>query len=118
MVLGHEVVGTVVSYGPEATGSPPRVRRSPCTRPPPCGHCPECADGRANVCRDTRYLGSAARFPHVQGGFAARLVVACGAAAGAAGRAGAAPGRARRAAGGGAARGAAGRGRWPAGMCW
>ncbi|MEU1162525.1 L-idonate 5-dehydrogenase [Streptomyces sp. NPDC005921] len=68
MVLGHEVVGTAVT-GPLA-GRPVAVH--PAT---PCGRCPECADGRRNVCRDTRYLGSAARFPHVQGGFAARLAV-------------------------------------------
>ncbi len=74
MVLGHEVVGTVVSYGPGATGPAPgtAVAVHPAT---PCGVCPECAGGRANVCRDTRYLGSAARFPHVQGGFAGRVVV-------------------------------------------
>lgn len=41
----------------------------------PCDACPECVAGRRNVCRDTRYLGSAARFPHVQGGFAAHMVV-------------------------------------------
>ncbi|MET8766929.1 L-idonate 5-dehydrogenase [Streptomyces sp. NPDC004658] len=77
MVLGHEVVGTVVSYGPGATGPAPgtAVAVHPAT---PCGACPECADGRANVCRDTRYLGSAARFPHVQGGFAGRLAVPAG----------------------------------------
>ncbi|MER7835901.1 L-idonate 5-dehydrogenase [Streptomyces sp. NPDC096040] len=68
MVLGHEVVGTALT-GP-LTGLPVAVH--PAT---PCGICPECADGRRNVCRDTRYLGSAARFPHVQGGFAARLAV-------------------------------------------
>ncbi|MFI2201122.1 L-idonate 5-dehydrogenase [Streptomyces sp. NPDC020192] len=75
MVLGHEVVGTVVSYGAGATGPAPgtAVAVHPAT---PCGRCPECADGRANVCRDTRYLGSAARFPHVQGGFAAQVAVA------------------------------------------
>ncbi|MEW2511599.1 L-idonate 5-dehydrogenase [Streptomyces sp. NPDC046870] len=74
MVLGHEVVGTVVSYGPGATGPAPgtAVAVHPAT---PCGTCPECADGRANVCRDTRYLGSAARFPHVQGGFAGQVAV-------------------------------------------
>ncbi|MEU0599331.1 L-idonate 5-dehydrogenase [Streptomyces sp. NPDC006393] len=74
MVLGHEVVGTVVSYGPGATGPRPgtAVAVHPAT---PCGACPECADGRRNICRDTRYLGSAARFPHVQGGFAARVTV-------------------------------------------
>ncbi|MEU6147093.1 L-idonate 5-dehydrogenase [Streptomyces sp. NPDC047081] len=74
MVLGHEVVGTVVSYGAGASGPVPgtAVAVHPAT---PCGVCPECADGRRNVCRDTRYLGSAARFPHVQGGFAAQVVV-------------------------------------------
>ncbi|MFI7414148.1 L-idonate 5-dehydrogenase [Streptomyces sp. NPDC049627] len=74
MVLGHEVVGTVVSYGAGASGPAPgtAVAVHPAT---PCGVCPECADGRRNVCRDTRYLGSAARFPHVQGGFAAQVVV-------------------------------------------
>ncbi|WP_405782098.1 L-idonate 5-dehydrogenase [Streptomyces sp. NBC_00859] len=74
MVLGHEVVGTVVSYGRGADGPAPgtAVAVHPAT---PCGACPECLDGRANVCRDTRYLGSAARTPHVQGGFAARIAV-------------------------------------------
>ncbi|MEU4036382.1 L-idonate 5-dehydrogenase [Streptomyces collinus] len=77
MLLGHEVVGTVVSYGAGASGPVPgtAVAVHPAT---PCGRCPECADGRPNVCRDTRYLGSAARFPHVQGGFAGRLAVPAG----------------------------------------
>ncbi|MGW2744460.1 L-idonate 5-dehydrogenase [Streptomyces sp. NPDC001450] len=77
MVLGHEVVGTVVSYGAGATGPVPgtAVAVHPAT---PCGRCPECGAGRANVCRDTRYLGSAARFPHVQGGFAGRVAVPAG----------------------------------------
>ncbi|MGW1212299.1 L-idonate 5-dehydrogenase [Streptomyces sp. NPDC002499] len=75
MLLGHEVVGTVLAYGsPEASspavGTPVAVH--PAT---PCGVCPECVAGRRNVCRDTRYLGSAARYPHVQGGFAAQVVV-------------------------------------------
>jgi L-idonate 5-dehydrogenase len=74
MVLGHEVVGTVVSYGDGASGpvAGTAVAVHPAT---PCAVCPECADGRRNVCRDTRYLGSAARFPHVQGGFAAQVAV-------------------------------------------
>lgn len=74
MLLGHEVVGTVVAYGEGASGplAGTAVAVHPAT---PCGRCPECVDGRRNVCRDTRYLGSAARFPHVQGGFAARVVV-------------------------------------------
>lgn len=78
MVLGHEVVGTVVSYGsPDASG--PAVGTAVAVHPAtPCEVCPECADGRRNVCRDTRYLGSAARFPHVQGGFAAQVAVPVG----------------------------------------
>ncbi|MGW6737289.1 L-idonate 5-dehydrogenase [Streptomyces sp. NPDC055013] len=78
MVLGHEVVGTVVSYGSPGTPGPAvgtAVAVHPAT---PCEVCPECVDGRRNVCRDTRYLGSAARFPHVQGGFAAQVVVPAG----------------------------------------
>ncbi|CAM5566890.1 2-deoxy-scyllo-inosamine dehydrogenase OS=Streptomyces alboniger OX=132473 GN=CP975_08020 PE=3 SV=1 [Streptomyces alboniger] len=74
MVLGHEVVGTVVSYGDGASG--PAAGTTVAVHPAsPCGMCPECVDGRRNVCRDTRYLGSAARFPHVQGGFASQVVV-------------------------------------------
>lgn len=74
MVLGHEVVGTVASYGDGASG--PAVGTAVAVHPAtPCGVCPECADGRRNVCRDTRYLGSAARTPHVQGGFAAQVAV-------------------------------------------
>jgi L-idonate 5-dehydrogenase len=74
MVLGHEVVGTVASLGPGVEGPAPGtpVAVHPAT---PCGRCPECRAGRRNICRDTRYLGSAARFPHVQGGFAQLLTV-------------------------------------------
>ncbi|MEU6094623.1 L-idonate 5-dehydrogenase [Streptomyces sp. NPDC047079] len=77
MVLGHEVVGTVVSYGEGASG--PAAGTAVAVHPAtPCGVCPECTDGRPNVCRDTRYLGSAARHPHVQGAFAARVAVPAG----------------------------------------
>ncbi|MFF3334857.1 L-idonate 5-dehydrogenase [Streptomyces sp. NPDC002888] len=72
MVLGHEVVGHVAALGPgtegPAVGTPVAVH--PAT---PCGTCPECAGGRRNICAHTRYLGSAAHTPHVQGGFA-RLI--------------------------------------------
>lgn len=68
LVLGHEVVGVVESLGAGVTWPPvaTRVAIHPAT---PCGRCRECVDGRPNVCRSTRYLGSAARTPHVQGGF-------------------------------------------------
>ncbi|MFG1685609.1 L-idonate 5-dehydrogenase [Nonomuraea sp. NPDC049269] len=74
LVLGHEVVGRVHALGPgtdgPAAGTPVAIH--PAT---PCGACPECAGGRRNVCGQARYLGSAARMPHVQGGFAQRLIV-------------------------------------------
>jgi L-idonate 5-dehydrogenase len=77
MVLGHEVVGTVAALGSDvdgpATGTPVAIH--PAT---PCDSCVECAQGRRNVCAHTRYLGSAARMPHVQGGFSQRIVVPAG----------------------------------------
>lgn len=74
MVLGHEVVGTVAAVGSGVDGPAPGtpVAVHPAT---PCDRCQECAQGRRNVCARTRYLGSAAHLPHVQGGFAQRLVV-------------------------------------------
>lgn len=77
MVLGHEVSGTVAALGGGLdTASAPAVGTQVTVYPAsPCGVCPECRDGRQNVCRDTRYLGSSMRFPHTQGGFAQRIVV-------------------------------------------
>lgn len=74
MVLGHEVAGRVAAAGDGAQAPPPGtpVAIHPAT---PCGACRECREGHRNVCGDTRYLGSAARLPHVQGGFAQRIVV-------------------------------------------
>lgn len=68
LVLGHEVVGRVRALGPGVSGPPVGTMAAvhPAT---PDGTCPECRAGRRNICRDTRYLGSAARLPHVQGGF-------------------------------------------------
>jgi L-idonate 5-dehydrogenase len=74
MVLGHEIVGRVAALGPGAEG--PAVGTPVAVHPAtPCDHCPECGAGRRNVCADSRYLGSAARTPHVQGGFAQHVTV-------------------------------------------
>jgi L-idonate 5-dehydrogenase len=74
LVLGHEVVGTVAALGVGAPG--PAVGTPVAVHPAtPCNRCAECRAGRRNVCRDARYLGSAARMPHVQGGFAGSIVV-------------------------------------------
>ena len=74
MALGHEISGTVIeigsgvsaiSVGMKAALDPSR----------PCQACRQCRDGRSNLCTDMRFLGSAGRFPHVQGGFAEHLVL-------------------------------------------
>lgn len=74
LVLGHEVVGHVHEVGDEVSGlaSGTAVAVHPAS---PCGKCAQCGTHRRNICADTGYLGSAARFPHVQGGFADVLVV-------------------------------------------
>ncbi|MFJ8467518.1 L-idonate 5-dehydrogenase [Streptomyces swartbergensis] len=73
LVLGHEIVGRVRQAGP-GTQAPPGtpVAVHPLAS---CGRCRQCLAGRRNTCLDTGYLGSAARNPHVQGGFADVLVV-------------------------------------------
>ncbi|WP_128380526.1 L-idonate 5-dehydrogenase [Streptomyces cavernae] len=74
MVLGHEVVGHVAALGPGTDG--PSVGTAVAVHPAtPCGTCHECAGGRRNICAHTRYLGSAAHTPHVQGGFAQLISV-------------------------------------------
>ncbi len=68
MTLGHEVVGTVVDGAAAGT----RVVPHPATT---CGHCAWCASGRRHLCSELRYLGSAARWPHTEGGFATEITV-------------------------------------------
>jgi L-idonate 5-dehydrogenase len=77
LVLGHEVVGRVRRSGPGAQALPPGT---PVAVHParPCGQCRRCAAERPNTCLDAGYLGSAARYPHVQGGFADVLVAPAG----------------------------------------
>lgn len=74
MVLGHEVAGTVAELGAGvsrvAVGA--RVAVNPSRA---CGRCARCQEGLHNHCLDMRFMGSAMRFPHVQGGFREDLVV-------------------------------------------
>jgi len=69
MVLGHEVAGEVVELGPKVTTiqAGQRVAVNPTKA---CRQCNYCLSGRSNLCRNVRFFGSAARFPHVQGAFA------------------------------------------------
>lgn len=74
MVLGHEVVGIVAE--PAADGSGPARGSRVAVHPAQvCGACGFCRRGAEHLCADLRYLGSAARMPHTDGGFAERLVV-------------------------------------------
>jgi L-idonate 5-dehydrogenase len=41
----------------------------------PCGSCIHCREGMRNQCLDMRFMGSAMRMPHVQGGFREHVTV-------------------------------------------
>ncbi|MCA1523572.1 MULTISPECIES: L-idonate 5-dehydrogenase [Bradyrhizobium] len=68
MALGHEIAGVVADVGDGVANVRPgtRVAVNPSK---PCGACLHCQEGMRNQCLDMRFLGSAMRFPHVQGGF-------------------------------------------------
>ncbi|KTR07917.1 phosphoesterase [Aureimonas ureilytica] len=72
LVLGHEVAGEIEALGEGVSGLAigQRVAVNPSR---PCLHCDYCRAGRSNLCRNMRFFGSAAMFPHVQGGFAERF---------------------------------------------
>ncbi len=69
LVLGHEVAGEVVEIGAGVTkvSAGQRVAVNPLRA---CLRCDYCLSGHSNLCRNRRFCGSAARFPHVQGMFA------------------------------------------------
>jgi L-idonate 5-dehydrogenase len=69
MVLGHEIAGTVASINGPAPGLAvgDRVAVNPSRW---CGHCAHCRNGRANLCDNIYFMGSASKTPHMQGGFA------------------------------------------------
>ncbi len=73
MILGHEIAGTVSAVGSEVTRVAPgqRVAVDPSR---PCGACRFCKEGTPRHCLEMRFLGSAMRMPHVQGGFRQMLV--------------------------------------------
>ncbi len=67
-ILGHELIGRVVTAGPRglvATGT--RVLIDPAVA---CGHCRCCRDDRANICPNGALLGR-----DLDGGFAERIAV-------------------------------------------
>ncbi|MGJ4951968.1 L-idonate 5-dehydrogenase [Bradyrhizobium sp. HKCCYLS20291] len=68
MALGHEIAGHIAAVGAGVTGlsEGTRVAVNPSL---PCGTCAYCREGLRNQCLDMRFMGSAMRDPHVQGGF-------------------------------------------------
>lgn len=74
MTLGHEISGTVIESAPDVVGLAPGTKAA-LDPSRPCLSCSFCRAGRSNLCANMQFLGSAARFPHVQGGFAQHLVL-------------------------------------------
>ena len=69
LILGHEIAGEVMGIAGEASGLKvgDRVAVNPSRA---CGHCARCREGRANLCENVYFMGSASKWPHMQGGFA------------------------------------------------
>jgi L-idonate 5-dehydrogenase len=68
MALGHEIAGEIAAVGGAVSHLVPgmRVAVSPSR---PCGQCRYCREGLRQHCLDMRFMGSAMRMPHVEGGF-------------------------------------------------
>lgn len=74
MTLGHEVAGIIDEVGAEISDLKPGMRAA--VNPSrPCNACRYCHQGMRNQCLDMRFMGSAMRFPHVQGGFCESVTV-------------------------------------------
>ncbi len=72
LILGHEVVGKVVSVAPDVTN----VRSGDVVLVPavmPCGHCIFCRSGRGNACPEQQMPGN-----DVDGGFASHMLARAG----------------------------------------
>ena len=74
MALGHEIAGTVEDVGAEVSGVA-RGMRVAVNPSQPCNACRYCRAGQRNQCLDMKFMGSAMRFPHVQGGFRESVTV-------------------------------------------
>jgi L-idonate 5-dehydrogenase len=74
MALGHEIAGTVDEVGSDVSlvSKGMRVAVNPSQ---PCNECRYCRAGQHNQCLNMRFMGSAMRFPHVQGGFRESITV-------------------------------------------
>ncbi|MDR3440502.1 L-idonate 5-dehydrogenase [Telmatospirillum sp.] len=73
LIPGHEVAGEVEAVGSGVAGLQPgdKVAIHPGRS---CGRCRPCREGRPNLCQAVFYMGSASKFPHMQGGFCQFIV--------------------------------------------
>ena len=74
LIPGHEASAVVAAVGSAVT----RVREGDKVAVSPshaCGRCGYCREGREQLCEHMRFLGSASRFPHVQGMFCEYFVM-------------------------------------------
>jgi L-idonate 5-dehydrogenase len=74
MTLGHEVSGVVIEFADDVRNLKEGMKAA-LDPSRPCLTCSYCRSGRSNLCTNMFFLGSAGRFPHVQGGFAQHLVL-------------------------------------------
>lgn len=74
LIPGHEASGVVAKIGPGVTRVKPgdNIAVSPSHA---CGQCDYCREGREQLCRNMRFLGSASIYPHVQGMFCEYFVM-------------------------------------------
>src|SRR5689334_15894964 len=74
LIPGHEASGVVAKVGPGVTRVKPgdKIAVSPSHA---CGQCDYCREGREQLCRNMRFLGSASLYPHVQGMFSEYFVL-------------------------------------------
>jgi len=74
LIPGHEASAVVAAVGSAVT----RVKKGDKVAVSPshaCGRCGYCREGREQLCEHMRFLGSASRFPHVQGMFCEYFVM-------------------------------------------
>jgi L-iditol 2-dehydrogenase/L-idonate 5-dehydrogenase len=75
LLLGHEVVGTVITAAADGSGLPAGTRVAVHPATPGPGDGTRFPADRPNLTPGVTYLGSAARYPHREGAFASRVAL-------------------------------------------
>ncbi|MGD0622771.1 MAG: zinc-dependent alcohol dehydrogenase family protein [Thermacetogeniaceae bacterium] len=72
LIMGHQIVGTVVGAGDQASQCSPGQRVGVPWLGASCGQCKQCLTGRENLCNQARFTGY-----QIDGGFAEYAVADC-----------------------------------------